>query len=64
MLKTVYSKYDNHSCFALYELFGGTFVPLSVLNSTVRKVARFVPVFWYEDINDTLSSYAKLLKRW
>lgn len=40
--------------------FGGTFVPLSVLNSTVRKVARFVPVFWYEDINDTLSSYAKL----
>lgn len=39
---------------------GGAFVPLSVLNSTVRKVARFVPVFWYEKINDTLSRYAKL----
>ncbi len=40
--------------------FGGTFVSLSVLNSTVRKVARFIPVFWYEKINDTLSNYAKL----
>lgn len=39
--------------------FGGVFVPLSVLNSTVRKVARFVPVFWYEEINDTLSRYAE-----
>lgn len=39
---------------------GGVFVPLSVLNSTVRKAARFVPVFWYEEINDTLSRYAKL----
>lgn len=39
---------------------GGVFVPLSVLNSTVRKAARFVPVFWYEEINDTLSKYAKL----
>lgn len=39
---------------------GGVFVPLSMLNSTVRKAARFVPVFWYEEINDTLTKYAKL----
>lgn len=39
---------------------GGIFVPLEVLNSVIRKVARFVPVYWYEEINDTLSGYAGL----
>lgn len=41
---------------------GGVFVPLSILNNTVRKAARFVPVYWYEEINNKLSEYAKIPK--
>lgn len=36
---------------------GGVFVPLSMLNDVIRKVARFIPVYWYEDINDKLINY-------
>lgn len=39
---------------------GGVFVPLNILNSTVRKIARFVPVYWYEEINNKLSEYAEI----
>lgn len=39
---------------------GGVFVQLSFLNSTVRKAARFVPVYWYEEINNKLSEYAEI----
>lgn len=39
---------------------GGVFVPLSILNNTVRKAARFVPVYWYEEINNKLSEYQKI----
>ena len=39
---------------------GGVFVPLSILNNTVRKAARFVPVYWYEEINNKLSEYEKI----
>lgn len=28
----------------------GVFVPLSMLGSTVKKIARFIPVYWYEDL--------------
>ncbi len=39
---------------------GGVFVPLSVLNDTVRKIAKFVPAYWYEEINNNLANYASL----
>ncbi|MCI9078616.1 MAG: ABC transporter permease [Lachnospiraceae bacterium] len=39
---------------------GGVFVPLSMLNGTVRKAARFVPVYWYEEVNNKLSEYAEI----
>ncbi|MFG6328160.1 MAG: ABC transporter permease [Lachnospiraceae bacterium] len=39
---------------------GGVFVPLNLLNSTVRKIARFVPVYWYEEVNNKLSGYAEI----
>lgn len=39
---------------------GGVFVPLSMLNNTVRKAAKFVPVYWYEEINNKLSEYAEI----
>lgn len=41
---------------------GGVFVPLSFLNSTVRKAAKFIPVYWYEEINNKLSEYAEIPK--
>ena len=47
--------------FSLFVCFlGGVFVPLSVLNDTVRKIAKFVPAYWYEEINDNLAEYALL----
>ncbi len=39
---------------------GGVFVPLSMLNGTVRKAAKFVPVYWYEEVNNKLSEYAEI----
>lgn len=39
---------------------GGVFVPLNILNGTVRKAARFIPVYWYEDVNNKLSEYAEI----
>lgn len=39
---------------------GGVFVPLNILNDTVRKAAKFVPVYWYEEINNKLSEYAEI----
>ncbi len=39
---------------------GGVFVPLNLLNSTIRKIARFVPVYWYEEVNNKLSGYAEI----
>ena len=40
----------------------GVFVPLSMLGSTVKKIARFIPVYWYEDLNDMLSGFKQLSK--
>ena len=39
---------------------GGVFVPLNMLNGTVRKAAKFVPVYWYEEVNNKLSEYAEI----
>ncbi|MDE6617080.1 MAG: ABC transporter permease, partial [Lachnospiraceae bacterium] len=39
---------------------GGVFVPLNILNGTVRKAAKFIPVYWYEDVNNKLSEYAEI----
>lgn len=40
----------------------GVFVELSVLGDTVKKIGRFLPVYWYEDLNDMLSTYSELSK--
>ena len=38
----------------------GTFVPMNVMNKGVLKVAQFLPVYWYESVNETLSQYKTL----
>lgn len=38
-------------CFAF---IGGVFVPLSMLSEQIKRVARFVPTYWYSTVNDTL----------
>lgn len=35
----------------------GVFVPMSIMDKKVLKIARFLPVYWYENINETLSQY-------
>ena len=35
----------------------GVFVPMSVMDKRVLKIAQFLPVYWYEDINETLARY-------
>ena len=35
----------------------GVFVPMSVMDKKVLKIAQFLPVYWYEDINETLARY-------
>lgn len=39
---------------------GGVFVPLSFLSDGITKVAQFLPVYWYEIINDTLVQFPVL----
>lgn len=38
----------------------GAFIPLSMLSVEVKKVAAFLPVYWYEKINDLLSVSGRL----
>ena len=35
----------------------GVFVSMSVMDKKVLKIAQFLPVYWYEDINETLARY-------
>ena len=35
----------------------GVFVPLEVMNKNVTRVAQFLPVYWYEKINDILVEF-------
>lgn len=35
----------------------GVFVPMNVMNPRVLKVSQFLPVYWYEKVNDLLGSY-------
>ena len=35
----------------------GVFVPMSVMDKKVLKIAQFLPVYWYEDITETLARY-------
>lgn len=39
---------------------GGVFVPLDFLSDSITKVAQFLPVYWYEVINDTLVQFPVL----
>lgn len=38
----------------------GVFVPMDVMNKNVLKVSQFLPVYWYETVNETLGSYSHL----
>ena len=35
----------------------GVFVPTNIMDKKVLKIAQFLPVYWYENINETLSRY-------
>lgn len=39
---------------------GGIFVPVEMLGSGIRKVARFLPTYWYSQINGILGDYGEL----
>ena len=39
---------------------GGIFVPIEMLGSTVEKIARFLPTYWYSRINGILGDYSVL----
>ncbi|MDO5423652.1 MAG: ABC transporter permease [Eubacteriales bacterium] len=36
----------------------GVFVPMEILSSGVRRVAQFLPVYWYETVNEMLAEHA------
>lgn len=38
----------------------GVFVPLSLLAAPVKKVAAFLPVYWYEKVNNLLMEHAEI----
>ena len=38
----------------------GVFVPMSVMDKSVLKVAQFLPVYWYEQVNEILSRHHSL----
>ena len=38
----------------------GVFVPMDVMDKSVLKVAQFLPVYWYEQINEILSKHHQL----
>lgn len=38
----------------------GVFVPLEVMNKTVRTVSQFLPVYWYEVVNDSLVEFGNV----
>ena len=38
----------------------GVFVPLEYMGKGVKTVAKFLPVYWYENINDLLSQYKNI----
>ena len=38
----------------------GVFVPQSVLSDSVQKVASFLPVHWYEKVNNLLADHAEI----
>ena len=38
----------------------GVFVPMNVMDRNVLKVSQFLPVYWYENVNETLGSYSHL----
>lgn len=35
----------------------GVFVPMDVMNKNVLTVSQFLPVYWFEKVNDTLAGY-------
>ncbi|MDD3141337.1 MAG: ABC transporter permease, partial [Lachnospiraceae bacterium] len=39
---------------------GGVFVPLSMLGNGVKKVAQFLPTYWYEQVNGIIGEYGEL----
>ena len=38
----------------------GVFVPMDVMDKSVLKVAQFLPVYWYEHVNEILSRHHSL----
>ena len=38
----------------------GVFVPMNVMDKKVLKVSQFLPVYWYEQVNELLSEYTTL----
>ena len=38
----------------------GVFVPLNILGSQITNIAKFLPIYWYEVVNDLLTNYADI----
>ena len=39
---------------------GGVFVPLEFMGSHVKAVSHFLPIYWYEKVNDLLANFAHM----
>lgn len=41
----------------------GVFVPMNVMDRNVLKVSQFLPVYWYETVNEMLGNYSHLTEK-
>lgn len=41
----------------------GVFVPMNVMDKKVLKVAQFLPVYWYEQVNELPGEYTTLTEK-
>ena len=46
--------------FVPMSIMNGVFVSMDILGKSVQKIAQFLPVYWYESVNETLSQYKTL----
>lgn len=43
-----------------FSFLGGAFVPLAFLSSQMRMIGKFIPVYWYEIVNDLLAASGEM----
>lgn len=44
----------------MFSFLGGVFIPVDFLSGEMQTLAKFIPVYWYEVVNDLLMRYASV----